>query len=170
MMDHRGFGGVELKPHHNAVSVALMIDLRIRRPSEESVHRFSALLISAAVALWAAGCSAPGPVAEGVHLIVDGKKQTIRGAVSCNSHSAGDAVKVGKMPDGIYIHIAAELGGVITVEELDLGNSTGTHLFGADTTVTRQHDGSYHITGRAISEDKQDASASRPFELNVKCP
>jgi Mycobacterium 19 kDa lipoprotein antigen len=135
------------------------------------VHRSAALLISAATVLGAAGCASLAPVAEGVNLTIGGKKQAIRGSISCSSHSAGDAIKVGKMPGGLYIHIAPELGGVSAVEELDLGNSTGKPLVGANTTVTLQKDGTYHITGNAISQDEHDdASAPEPFELTVKCP
>jgi hypothetical protein len=134
------------------------------------VHRSAVLLISAATVLCAAGCSSLAPVAEGVSLTIGGKKQAIRGSVSCSSHSAGDAVKVGKMPGGLYIHISPAMGGVSTTEELDLGDSTGKSLVGADTTVTLQKDGSYHITGNAVPQDEQDTSAPEPFELSIKCP
>ena len=130
------------------------------------MHRSAVL----ATVLCAAGCSSPAPVAEGVSFTVGGQKQAIRGSVSCSSHSVGDAVKVGKLPGGLYIHISPEVGGVSTVEELDLGDSTGRPLIGADTTVTRQKDGSYHITGNAVPQDNQDSSAPEPFELSVKCP
>jgi hypothetical protein len=131
------------------------------------VHRSTAIVISAGSLLWAVGCSSGAPLAEGVSLTIDGKKQALRGAVSCSSHSAGDAVKVGNMPDGIYVHISPQIGGVVTTEELDLGNSTGESLVGANTTVTRLHDGAYHITGTAV---RQDATAPKFFELIVKCP
>jgi hypothetical protein len=134
------------------------------------VSRSAMLLISAATVLCAAGCSSLAPVAEGVSLTIGGKRQEIRGAVSCSSHSAGDAVKVGKMPWGLYIHISPEVGGVSTIEELDLGDSTGKSLAGADTTVTLQKDGTYHITGKAVPQDEQDTTAPEPFELSVKCP
>jgi Mycobacterium 19 kDa lipoprotein antigen len=134
------------------------------------VHRSAVLLVSVASVLCAAGCSSLAPVAEGVSLTIGGKKQAIRGSVSCSSHSAGDAVKVGKMPGGLYIHIAPGLGGVSTTEELDLGDSTGKPLVGADTTVTLQQERTYHITGNAVPQDEQDTSAPEPFELNVRCP
>ncbi len=134
------------------------------------MHRSAVLLICAATVLCAAGCSSLAPVAEGVSLIIGGKKQAIRGSVSCSSHSAGDAVKVGKMPGGLYIHISPAMGGVSTTEELDLGDSTGKSLVGADTTVTLQKDGTYRITGNAVPQDEQDTSAPEPFELSIKCP
>jgi hypothetical protein len=134
------------------------------------MHRSTGVLIWTAILSCAVGCSSPDPVAQGVSFTVGGEKQAIRGSVSCSSHSVGDAVKVGKMPGGLYIHISPEVGGVSTVEELDLGDSTGRPLIGAGTTVTRQPDGSYHITGNAVPQDNQDTSAPEPFELKVKCP
>ena len=134
------------------------------------VHRSAALLISAATALCAVGCSSPDPEAEGVSFIVGGHKQAIRGPVSCSSHSVGDAVKIGKLPGGLYIHISPKVGGVSSVEELDLGDSTGRPLIGSGTSVTQQEDGTYHITGNAVPQDNQDTSAPQPFELSVKCP
>lgn len=134
------------------------------------MHRSTTLLISTAILLWAAGCFSPAPLANGVSLTIDGKKQAVRGSISCSSHSAGDAVKVGDLPDGIYIHISPELSGVSRIEELDLGNSTGKSLVGEDTKLTLKQDGTYHITGNAVPQDKQDSNAPKPFELNIKCP
>lgn len=134
------------------------------------MHRSAVLLISAATVPCAAGCASLAPVAEGVSLTIGGKKQVIRGSISCSSHSAGDDVKVGQLPGGLYLHISPELAGVLTVEELDLGDSTGKSLVGDDTTVTLQKDGTYHITGNAVPHDKHDTSAPEPFELSLKCP
>ena len=131
------------------------------------MQRSTALSISAATLLWAAGCASLGPLANGVSLTIDGKKQAVRGAVSCSSHSAGDAIKVGNLPDGIYVHIAPEASGI---EELELGNSTGKSLVGADAKVSLEQDGTYDITGEAVPKDKQDSSAPKPFELKIKCP
>jgi hypothetical protein len=134
------------------------------------MRRPPAWLIATATLLCAAGCSSQNPKdppSNGVSLTVDGKKQTVSGSVSCSSHSAGDAIKVGKLPDGIYVHIAPQMSGV---EDIELGNSTGKSLVGANSQLSLLQDGSYDITGEAVPKDKQDSSAPKPFELKIKCP
>jgi Mycobacterium 19 kDa lipoprotein antigen len=130
------------------------------------VQRPTALSISAASVLWVAACSA-APLAHGVSLTIDGKKQDIRGSVSCSSHAGGDAIRVGELPDGIYVHVAPQNSGV---EELKLGNSTGKSLIAHAAEVSLEPDGTYDFTGQAVPEDTKDSNAPKPFELKIKCP
>jgi len=132
------------------------------------VQRPTALLISAASVLWVAACS-PAPLAHRVSLTIDGKKQDIQGSVSCSSHAGGEAIRVGELPDGIYVHVAPQTSGV---EELKLGNSTGKSLIAHDAKVSVLSGGEYDydITGDAVPEDKKDSNAPKPFELKIKCP
>ncbi len=129
------------------------------------MQRHTASLILAASLLWVAGCFAP--LARNVSLTIDGNKQNIRGSVSCSSHSAGEAIEVGDLPSGIYVHVAPQVSGI---EELKLGNSTGKSLIARNAKVSLEHDGTYDITGEAVPEDATDTSAPRPFELKIKCP
>jgi hypothetical protein len=101
-----------------------------------------------------------------VSLTIDGKKQHIRGSVSCSSHAGGDVIEVGDLPAGIYVHLAP---GGSRVEDLELGNSTGKPLIAHDAKVS-ERDGRYDITGEAAPADKKDSGAPKPFELKVKCP
>jgi Mycobacterium 19 kDa lipoprotein antigen len=128
------------------------------------VQRPTALLISAASLLWVTGCSTF--LTGDVSLTIDGKKQHIRGSVSCSSHAGGDVIEVGDLPAGIYVHLAP---GGSRVEDLELGNSTGKPLIAHDAKVS-ERDGRYDITGEAAPADKKDSGAPKPFELKVKCP
>jgi type 1 fimbria pilin len=128
------------------------------------MQRCTALLTSAASLLWASGCSSLG--GGDVSLVIDGKKQNVRGSVSCSAHAGGDVVSVGDLPAGIFAHLAP---GGSSVVELDLGNSTGKSLVARGAKVS-EHDGSYQISGEAVPQDTKDTSAPKPFELKVKCP
>ncbi len=128
------------------------------------MQRRSALLISAASVLWLTACSAL--TGGDVSLTIDGKKQNIRGSVSCSAHAGGDVIEVGKLPAGIYGRLAP---GGSAVEDLQLGNSTGKPLIARGAKVS-EHEHTYDITGEAIPADKKDTSAPKPFELKVKCP
>jgi hypothetical protein len=134
------------------------------------MQRVGVWTISTATLLLA-GCffSPSEPLASGVSLTIDGKKQAIRGSVSCSSHSAGDAIKVGRLPEGIYVHVAPEASGI---EELELGNSTGKSLVGRDEKISLGRDGTYDydITGEAVPKDGHESSPPEPFELKIKCP
>jgi hypothetical protein len=127
------------------------------------VQRPTALLISAASLLWVTGCST---FLGDVSLTIDGKKQNIRGSVSCSSHAGGDLIEVGNLPAGIYGRLAP---GGSAVEDLELGNSTGKSLSARDAKVS-EHEHTYDITGEAVPADKKDSSAPKPFELKVRCP
>jgi hypothetical protein len=127
------------------------------------VQRPTALLISAASLLWVTGCST---FLGDVSLTIDGKKQNIRGSVSCSSHAGGDLIEVGNLPAGIYGRLAP---GGSAVEDLALGNSTGKSLSARDAKVS-EHEHTYDITGEAVPADKKDSSAPKPFELKVRCP
>jgi hypothetical protein len=146
-----------------------MMEPRFLRALEWPMQRVGVWSISTATLLLT-GCFSPAePLATGVSLSIDGKKQGIRGSVSCSSHSAGDAIKVGKLPEGIYVHVAPEASGI---EELELGNSTGKSLVGRDEKISLEQDGTYDydITGEAVPKDTHDPTAPKPFELKVKCP
>jgi hypothetical protein len=128
------------------------------------VQRPTSLLISVASLLCITGCSTL--LGGDVSLTIDGKKQNIRGSVSCSPHAGGDLVEVGNLPAGIYAHLEPGGSGVV---DLDLGNSTGKSLIARDAKVS-EHDGTYDITGEAVPADKKDSGAPKPFELKVKCP
>ncbi|HTQ19270.1 lipoprotein LpqH [Mycobacterium sp.] len=132
------------------------------------MQRHPALLSLAASLLWVAGCS-PGAAAPapGVSLTIDGKNQVVQGSVSCSSHSAGEAIQVGEMPSGVYVHVAPQNSGI---EEVKLGNSTGKPLVGRNANLSLGQDGTYDITGEAVPADTNDSSAPKPFELKIKCP
>jgi Mycobacterium 19 kDa lipoprotein antigen len=123
------------------------------------------LLISVGGLLGATGCSTVS--AQEFSLTIDGKKQNVRGLVSCSTHEAGDVIKVGDSPSGIYVHVAPQNSGI---EQIDLGNSTGKSLTAQGAKVSLKPDGMYDITGEAVTADSRDADTPKPFELKVKCP
>lgn len=128
------------------------------------MQRLTELSTSAAILLWLTACSSL--LTGDVSLTIDGKKQNIRGSVSCSAHAGGDVIDVGELPTGISVRLAP---GGSTVEDLELGNSTGKSLIARGMKVS-EHDHTYDISGEAVPKDTNDSTAPKPFRLKVKCP
>jgi Mycobacterium 19 kDa lipoprotein antigen len=135
------------------------------RVSRRNAKAITASLISVSGLLCVVGCS--HRLTQEVSLTIDGKKQDVRGLVSCSSHADGDVIKIGDSPGGIYVHVAPQNSGV---DEIELGNTTGKLLSARGAKVSLKPDGVYDITGETVTADKTDADAPKPFELKVKCP
>lgn len=122
-------------------------------------------LISVAALLWLAGCASAS--AQDFSLTIDGKQQNVPGSVSCSAHAGGEAIEIGNLPSGVYVHVSPDNS---SIDSIDLGNSTGKSLTAHGAKVSHGPNGMYDITGDAVPEDTTDSGPPKPFELKVKCP
>lgn len=127
------------------------------------------IVCAAAVAVGALGCDTED---HSVKLTIDGKPQTVAGAVSCSSHSGGFAISAGMDPLNVFVRLIPWQKPLL-VGSVSLGSFIGTPLFyhgkpdGSDVVEVGE---TYKIHGDAVLQKTPPTTETKPFELELTCP
>ena len=121
------------------------------------------------------GASSSAPPPAGPQLTVDGQRQNITGAVTCQVDGNNTKIGIGDASLGIGAVVSNDNPPIVhavglgSVNSITLGFSDAAPGQGGNAGAAHQ-DKSYAIKGTATGLDANNQQVSKPFEMTVTCP